>query len=112
MKVLLLEDNCLLREAMVWTLEWNGNEVVSFARGDEALAYLETHTVGLIVMDWNMPVMSGAEFLGRARSRFLPLFTPQVVVVSGDVLAGSEAERLGADRFMAKPMPPERLLAV
>ena len=112
MKVLLLEDNDSLREAMGWTLAWAGHEVVSFARGQDALAYLSIHTVELVVMDWNMPSMSGAEFLARAQSLFLPLFTPRVAVVSGDSWAASDARRMGASHFIAKPVGPEQLLAV
>ena len=110
MKILLLDDNSDLRDAIEWTLRWEGHEVVSLARGQDALEYLAGHTVDFVLMDWNMPALSGAEFLRRAKAHFLPLFTPRVAVMSGDLEARFDAHQGGADYFLEKPMGPEGLV--
>ena len=63
----------------------------------------------VIVLDINMPVMDGLEFLRRLRS--LPIRRPAVIIVStedkpDDLQRGLEA---GADDYLCKPFKPEQL---
>lgn len=109
MKVLLLEDHEGVRESMELWLQMEGYQVTTFGQGKAALEYLRHHLVDLVILDWNMPQMSGAEFLVRAREYTLPLFPPQFVLFSGDPSAFDEAQLLGATQFLPKPFRPGKL---
>jgi CheY-like chemotaxis protein len=108
-KVLILEDHDGVRESIELLLEVEGCTVVSFASATAALKYLESEFVDLAIIDWNLPEMSGGEFLVKARGVLLPLFTPQLVLFSGDFRVADRAQELGADAFLAKPFKPNAL---
>lgn len=112
MKVLLLEDHVGVRESMELYLQMEGCQVASFDQGKAALDYLRHHWVDLVIVDWNMPKMSGAEFLVRAQELSLPLFAPQFVLFSGDPSVFREAKLLGAHQFLPKPFRPHHLSQV
>ena len=62
--ILLIEDDDNIREILALTLESEGYKVQSTSNGAEALDYLKTHAhPGLILLDWIMPLMNGAEFV-------------------------------------------------
>ncbi len=94
---------------MEMMLQWEGCEVLSFARPAHALEFLSENIVDLAVVDWNMPGMTGGEFLRRAGELVLPLFTPRFVVFSGDPNCQNQCEGLGVWDFLPKPFRPELL---
>jgi two-component system chemotaxis response regulator CheY len=84
---------------------------MTFARhGEEALTKIKTDgDPDVIVLDINMPVMDGLEFLRRLRS--LPMKQAAVIIVStegreDDLQRGLEA---GADDYVRKPFQPRQL---
>jgi two-component system chemotaxis response regulator CheY len=85
---------------------------LSFARhGQEALAKIDAEGApDVIVLDINMPVMDGLEFLRRLRAREIAP-RPRVIVVStegkeDDLQRGLDA---GADGYVRKPFKPKEL---
>ncbi|RLV47129.1 response regulator, partial [Nocardioides mangrovicus] len=77
--------------------------------GEEALAYLANHSVDLIVLDNNMPVMNGLETLKKIREREIEgkvlLFT-----VSDNSKDVQDALQLGVDGYLLKDMEPEDII--
>ena len=77
--------------------------------GEEALAYLANHSVDLIVLDNNMPVMNGLETLKKIREREIEgkvlLFT-----VSDNSKDVKDALQLGVDGYLLKDMEPEDII--
>jgi CheY-like chemotaxis protein len=63
--ILIVEDDYSIRESVKQLLEMEGFEATVVAHGQEALDLLrsETPLPALILLDWTMPVMNGAEFL-------------------------------------------------
>lgn len=108
-RVLVVEDEELLRDAMGPLLEAEGYDVSFAEDGKEALRYL--HGDGapdLIVLDLRMPVMNGWEF--RTIQKDDPkLGLIPVVAVSAD--GSAQAASISADAFLHKPVDPKEFLA-
>lgn len=108
-EILVIDDSEDIRELFQLALERAGYRVRVAADGAEGLAAIRDRRPELIVTDISMPVMDGLEFLVQLRSDFAPPLPP-VVVCSGFDMAGDEALRLGAIRFVAKPIEPALLI--
>ncbi|ROR34927.1 sigma-54-dependent transcriptional regulator [Inmirania thermothiophila] len=108
--VLVVEDDAALREALCDTLEMAGHEVAAAADGEEALAALEAHPVGLVVSDVQMPRLDGHGLLRRIRAS-RPEVPVLLVTAYGTVQSAVEAMRLGAVDYLVKPFEAETLLA-
>lgn len=66
--VLLIDDDALYRESIVPNLEDQQLAVEHFGDGDEALKWLvDGHSCDVVLLDWNMPTISGAEVLKKLR---------------------------------------------
>ena len=91
----------------------NGEIEFTFAfSGEEALTYLQDHhsEVVLILSDINMPGMSGLELLRHIRQDFSdkqqPPAAPTVLMITayGDEATRTEAQNLGANGLLSKPV--------
>jgi EAL domain-containing protein (putative c-di-GMP-specific phosphodiesterase class I)/FixJ family two-component response regulator len=109
-RVLLVEDDGLVRRAASRVLGVEGFEVVTAADGHEALAELERGAFDVVVSDVMMPRMSGLELLRAIRLRDLEL---PVILLTGQpsMEAALEAKRHGALHYLAKPVDNARLVA-
>ncbi len=85
--VLVVDDDSDLRGLLVSCLGKAGYVVVGAANGREALTQIEFHRPALVLLDMQMPVMSGFEILMRLREA--NVLTP-VVLVSGGIRAQTE----------------------
>lgn len=104
-RIMLVEDSALMRTIIKKIIESvDGFKVVAEAsNGKMALDLLEKAKPDLIVLDLEMPVMNGLEFLRHARLRT----KAKVLVLSSVAQAGSknalEARKLGAAAVLGKP---------
>ncbi len=108
-RVLVVDDESSIREAIRTTLEYEGYEVDEAKTGQDALEMVSHDSWDVMLLDIKMPVMDGLEVLENLRSRKLQ--TP-VIMVSGhaDIQTAVEATRLGAFDFLEKPLNRDRLL--
>ncbi|MCK1982795.1 MULTISPECIES: response regulator transcription factor [Peribacillus] len=110
-RILLAEDEEVLRMLVVDTLEDEDYKVDEAADGMEAVQLLESNTYDLIILDYMMPGYTGLEIIEKIQS--------SEIKNQGKILMLSaksqqfEQERIleaGADYFMAKPFSPLKLI--
>ncbi len=107
-RILLVDDDGAVRALLAEMFELEGLEVTAAASGEEALRALEEGPLtGLVVLDMNMPGISGAEVLERMKAN--PLWaTIPVAAISG---TPQWEFRLVSqpDAFLAKPFEADAL---
>lgn len=110
MRVLVVEDESLLRAQLRLTLEQAGYAVDEAGDGRQALHLGATEPYDAIVLDLGLPLMDGLAVLQRWRSAGQA--TPVLILTARDrwheKVAGIDA---GADDYLAKPFHTEELLA-
>ena len=108
-KILVVEDDAGLREALVDTLMLGGYECIECESGEEALLTLKTTKVALVVSDVQMGGMSGLVLLRSIKAKWpeLPMLLMTAYATIDDAVS---AMREGAADYMAKPFAPEVLL--
>jgi two-component system chemotaxis response regulator CheY len=101
---LVVDDSRVVRKVSRRILEDLGFEVAEAGDGAEALAWVRTAMPDVILLDWNMPVMNGLEFLRRLRKEPGGT-TPRVVFCSieNNLERIREALDEGADEYIMKP---------
>jgi CheY-like chemotaxis protein len=105
--VLLVEDDSWLRYIMAELLADDGYQVLEAATGTQALALVEQEAPDVVVLDLNLPEMSGLDVLHALRNSERTFELP-VIVVSGTV-DGEAIKRLSrlaerADDVLEKPV--------
>ena len=110
MRLLLIEDNAPLRNAISQYLQEAGYLVDTAATGDEGLWAAEGSEHDLILLDLMLPNLHGMEILRRLRARQNPV---HVIVISARDGLDDRLEALdaGADDYLVKPFPLAELLA-
>jgi two-component system sensor histidine kinase RpfC len=113
-RVLIAEDSDMNRQVFRGILEYMGLDVNFANTGIEALKRLKEDIYDLLIVDIQMPEMSGFEVISRYKSLYGGKSRIPIVVVTGDVTkeVQDECEELGVDRFIAKPVESERLRGV
>jgi CheY-like chemotaxis protein len=100
--VLHVEDNKLVADTVRDTLEAEGFGVVTCVNGAAALKLLEgRERYDLLLLDNDLPHVSGVELIGRARRLPHRKRTPIIMFSAGDV--ATEAWKAGADAVLRKP---------
>lgn len=109
MKVLVADDDADLRELIAFTLAQAGYLVVKAADGAAALRLFAAESADVVVLDINMPGLSGFQVCEaiRGRSR-VPVMMLTVRGEEGDLVRALD---LGADDYLTKPFSPRTLLA-
>jgi CheY-like chemotaxis protein len=107
--VLIVDDDPAIVEVMTMILAAEGYPVLAATNGQEALDAITTHRPALVLLDLNMPVMSGWELIEQLRTSAIDV--PVVVVTAGQ-LAREEATRLNVAGHLSKPFDLEDLLAI
>ena len=67
LRILFVDDDDTIREAMVAILNWFGHDTFSAARGRSALNLYRTNDVDLVITDYEMPDMKGFDLARRIR---------------------------------------------
>ena len=109
MSVLVVDDSAVSRKIVIRSLppEWDV-AVTQASNGSEALAALSRSHHAVVLLDLNMPVMDGYEFLGHLR-RMPGGDQPKVVfcTTENDVAHIARALHAGANEYIMKPFDKE-----
>lgn len=111
--ILVVDDSAVSRSIVIRSLPPGWDVAISQAsNGSEALALLAQRPQAVVLLDLNMPVMDGYQFL-EALGASAGGERPVVIVLSGDVQPEARARvtRLGARAFVNKPIRPQSVLA-
>ncbi len=107
-KVIIADDSATMRRLlsrMLRNIE-EDLECLMTDGGDGVLKFLDEHTdIDLVLLDWNMHVMSGLECLSAIRSREDTKALPVVMVTAEPRM--NEAIESGANSYLMKPFVPE-----
>jgi DNA-binding response OmpR family regulator len=110
--VLLVEDDEIVRFGMMTILGREGYLVFTAATGHDALGVLRQPLcpIDVVVLDVHLPDVSGIDVCARLRERYPRL---PVIVCTGLATPDEVAQllRLGARRYLQKPVTPDELLA-
>ncbi len=110
-KLLLVEDEHVLRGLVAQFLRGDGFDVIEAADGREAVeAYSSGHPFDLVLLDLNLPILCGVDVCRRIK-----LEDPaQPVLICSAAILDSDVEvlrSLAVDRFLTKPYHPLDLLS-
>lgn len=111
-RLLIVDDSKVIRDMVAACLRPLGEVTFEFAgSGLEAIERLALASYQLVVLDLNMPDISGVEVIEFIRSqdklRALPIL---VVTTRGDDASRTRVLEAGASGFVAKPFAPEQIL--
>jgi two-component system chemotaxis response regulator CheY len=112
-KILLVDDSAVMRKIIQRNIKEAGlvvDEYLEAADGKLALEVVNNKEVDLILCDWNMPNMTGIEFLKTLRSLNLPKTVPVIMVTTeGSDAKVAEAKESGANDYLTKPFTADQL---
>ena len=109
-RILLVDDEELVRRSLEANLREEGFELASAASAEEALAILQEQPCDLLLTDYLMEGMTGIELLKKTKELY-----PQVKIIVFSGYEGKDSSeeilRLGANGFLCKPIDFDELLA-
>lgn len=110
MQVLIVEDDIRLAQALGQILEENHYQVDLVHDGDQGLAYAESGSYDVIILDVMLPRKSGLEVVAELRRANVatPVLMLTARTTAQDKITGLDS---GADDYMTKPFSPAELLA-
>jgi DNA-binding response OmpR family regulator len=109
-RLLIVEDDPTLRQALTFNLTREGYEVTSAADGEAALEAARSDRLDLVLLDVMLPGMSGVEVLRVLRREGIN--TPVIILsAKGDEIDRVVGLKVGADDYVAKPFSRPELLA-
>jgi len=110
LRVLLVEDNAVNQELCMTILSSFGCQTIIADNGQKALDILKTHDFDVILLDCQMPVMDGYEFIKRVREfdKGVPILAISALNSSKDV---DKIIQCGADNYISKPLNSKLFIA-
>jgi two-component system, chemotaxis family, chemotaxis protein CheY len=113
MKIIIADDSKVMRNIIENAVKPLGLATLHAGNGQEVLDFLkkEGNEIGLILLDWNMPVMNGLEVLETIKKNNLyPNIPVLIVSTESEDDKMSKAFAAGAKGYISKPFTAERLL--
>ena len=116
LKVLVVDDNAAAREVLEEQLRIIGAEIEQVASGTEAIDAVKRadadRPFDVILLDWRMPGLDGVETARRIRTDSSLKSVPAIIIVTafGREEVRSEAERVGVNGFLIKPINQSTLI--
>ena len=119
-KILVVDDDSDIREALTMVLESRGYQVITAQDGIEGLAYLKAEKPDLMILDLLMPKMDGFGVMKELRDPRWAEFSEMPILIQTAVREEASRRRyeletgveLGADDYVEKPASPDILLAM
>lgn len=111
--ILLVDDSATIRSMVKRTIQMIGlnvREIFEASNGIEALAQLADHDVAVMLVDINMPTMSGIQLLTRMKQNDRLKHIPIVIAsTEGSQQRIEQVMELGVFGYVRKPFQPEQL---
>lgn len=112
-RLLIVDDNVATRYALRKRLERHDYEVLEAGTGTDGLALIESEAIDALILDVNLPDMSGFDIVrilrADTRTALLPVIHVSAASIqTGDIITGLNA---GADAYLIHPVDPDVLLA-
>lgn len=103
-KILIADDDLEIQELLRFTFEQESYQVVAASDGEMALRLIRQEQPDIIVLDVNMPKMSGYEVLEKVRENGATCLIPVIMLTSlGKTKDRLTGIKLGADEYLSKP---------
>ena len=104
-RILCIEDHQDTCEMLTFALQTSGYEVVSAPTGEKGLSNVLTESFDAILMDTNLPDISGIELCKQIRESDIPI---PIIFYSGEARPEliDEAMKAGAQAYLTKPIDP------
>ncbi len=110
-KILVVDDEVLVREFIAETLLRKNFEVTTAEDGKKACAILQDNTFDMVITDMKMPDVTGMDVLRRVKE-LSPDTIVIIVTAFGSIENAVEAMRLGAFNYIIKPFSPDTIEAI
>ena len=107
--ILVVDDDAPILGLMRSVLKEFGFQPSTACSGEEALARAREARPDLVLLDYQMPGMTGAEVISRLRGETLAVGVP-ILILSGHRMTSQEVKDLGADGAVTKPFDLQVLL--
>ncbi len=108
-KILVIDDEVMIRESLAGILSDEGFEPVLVEDGETGLAALNNESIDLVLLDIWMPGMDGMEVLPKIKEQFADL---PVIMISGhgNIETAVQATKMGAFDFIEKPPSYDKII--
>lgn len=111
MRILVVDDSSTMRRIIINTLNKIGfKDIVEASNGHEGIDRLSAGGIEMIITDWNMPEMSGIDFIRHVRREpacaKLPVLMVTTNAAKDDIVQALQA---GVNNYVIKPFTPETL---
>ena len=111
LKFLVVDDSLTMRRIVVNALKAQGyGQVMEAQDGKDAVAKIMSEGAGFVITDWNMPEMSGLEFIKAVRAneqtRHLPVLMVTTNASQDDLVAAMKA---GVNNYVVKPFTADTI---
>ena len=116
LRALIIDDSEMVRQLLKQLLrftnlaEWEFSEA---GDGAAALGKFSPQSVDIVFVDWNMPKMSGTEFIRKVRTGGKADHVPMIMVTGRNTVGDLETalDEFGADAYITKPFSAETLIS-
>ena len=110
-RVLVVEDDHVIRELLVVNLKMEGHDAVTAVDGSEALQAVADRAPDVVLLDMMLPGVDGWEVAARLKgdeaTRSIPIIALSARAMQADIERGME---LGVDHYVTKPFDPIELM--
>lgn len=110
-KILIVDDELLVRNFLTETLKRKHFEVQSAESGMKALGLLRENSYDLVITDMRMPDLTGIDLIKKIKE-LSPNTLVVVITAFGSIENAVEAMRLGAFNYLIKPFSPDTIEAI
>jgi len=107
-KILVVDDETIVRESLYDWLSSAGYEVVTAGDGEEALRIIRQKKIKIMLADLIMPGMDGIELMKKART-IVPTISTVIITAHGTIQTAITSIREGAYDYIEKPFCPEKV---
>ena len=107
-KILIVDDELIMRESLAGWLERDGHEVSAASSGEEAMEVLKDSRFDILLVDIKMEGMSGLDVLKQVKESD-PDVDVVMITAYGSITTAIEAMKKGAYDYLLKPFDPEAL---